>query len=307
MKKLVIFVAFITCLFSVSCTRKNGTTQLTNSGQHTEITQIETNETTSASNLLIQSDNIQELDLSLTENDVYLKYKKTFSYNNEYILPNGKKIIEDKNLYIEDLSGNRELLIEVSEEETEKYVVFWDIIDNDRFCYYIVNHETTDGSGIYNTKTGEDFRICACKDHSAYVPKIIADNYLYFTRGFINTFKGFGKLNLETYEFIEIDCYPLLDNNIYYWGEPDISPDGTKAAVYRVVSKASKPNEINEYQVAIYSLSEEKILKTYDFVSENDYINQQLVYYSENQVYLYASQYGNDPKDFLYIINIQDL
>lgn len=61
---------------------------------------------------------------------------------------------------------------------------------------------------------------------------------------------------------------------------------------------------MNEYQVAIYSLTEEKMLETYNFSSENDYINHQLVYYNENQVYLYASQYGDNPKDFLYIINI---
>lgn len=177
------------------------------------------------------------------------------------------------------------------------------MIDDDRFGYYIINHETTGGSGIYNLKTGEDFRIDVCKDHSAYVPKIIVDNYLYFTRGFIDTFKGFGKLNLDTYEFIEIDSSQLF-NDTHYLGEANISPDGTKAAIYGIVSKALSPNEMNEYQVAIYSLTEEKMLETYNFSSENDYINHQLVYYNENQVYLYASQYGDNPKDFLYIINI---
>lgn len=62
---------------------------------------------------------------------------------------------------------------------------------------------------------------------------------------------------------------------------------------------------MNEYQVAIYSLTEEKILKTYNFFSENDYVNHQLLYYSEKQLYLYVSQYGNNPKDFLYIINLE--
>ena len=302
MKKLVVFVALIMCLFSMSCDNKYGTNQVTSSDQHTEITQIETNETTN--NLLIQSDNIQKLDLSLSENSTYLQYRKIFSYNNEYVLSDGRKIIEDKNLYLEDLSGNKSVLIEVPEEEIEKYVVFWDMIDNNRFCYYIINHETTGISGIYDLEGGEVFHIDVCDDNSAYVPKKVVENYLYFSKGFISDFKGVGKLNLDNYEFIEIDCSPLLDNNIYYLGGPDISPDGTKAAVYGIVSKASKPNELNEFQVAIYSLTEEKILETYNFLSENDYVNHQLLYYSDEQVYLYLSQYGDDPEDFLYIINI---
>lgn len=286
----------------MSCDNKYRTNQVTSSDQHTEITQIETNETTN--NLLIQSDNIQKLDLSLSENSTYLQYRKIFSYNNEYVLSDGRKIIEDKNLYLEDLSGNKSVLIEVPEEETEKYVVFWDMIDNNRFCYYIINHETTGISGIYDLEGGEVFHIDVCDDNSAYVPKKVVENYLYFSKGFISDFKGVGKLNLDNYEFIEIDCSPLLDNNIYYLGGPDISPDGTKAAVYGIVSKASKPNELNEFQVAIYSLTEEKILETYNFLSENDYVNHQLLYYSDEQVYLYLSQYGDDPEDFLYIINI---
>ncbi len=286
----------------MSCDNKYGTNRVTSSDQHTEITQIETNETTN--NLLIQSDNIQKLDLSLSENSTYLQYRKIFSYNNEYVLSDGRKIIEDKNLYLEDLSGNKSVLIEVPEEETEKYVVFWDMIDNNRFCYYIINHETTGISGIYDLEGGEVFHIDVCDDNSAYVPKKVVENYLYFSKGFISDFKGVGKLNLDNYEFIEIDCSPLLDNNIYYLGGPDISPDGTKAAVYGIVSKASKPNELNEFQVAIYSLTEEKILETYNFLSENDYVNHQLLYYSDEQVYLYLSQYGDDPEDFLYIINI---
>ena len=64
----------------MSCDNKYGTNQVTSSDQHTEITQIETNETTN--NLLIQSDNIQKLDLSLSENSTYLQYRKIFSYKN---------------------------------------------------------------------------------------------------------------------------------------------------------------------------------------------------------------------------------
>ena len=287
----------------MSCANKYETNQITNANHHAELTQIETNETTA--NLLIQNDNIQELDLSLFENSNYLQYKKAFSYNNEYVLSDGRRIIEDKNLYLEDSSGNRELLIEVPKEETEKYVVFWNIIDNNRFGYYIVNHETMSSSGIYNLETGEDYRIDVCDDNSAYSPKKVGENYLYFSKSFIADFRGISKLNLDTYEFTEINCSSLLDNGTYYLRDLDISPNGTKAAVYGIISKSSSKNEMNEYQVAIYSLTEEKILKTYNFFSENDYVNHQLLYYSEKQLYLYVSQYGNNPKDFLYIINLE--
>lgn len=53
-------------------------------------------------------------------------------------------------------------------------------------------------------------------------------------------------MNLDTYEFIEIDSSQLF-NDTHYLGEANISPDGTKVAIYGIVSKASKPNELNEY------------------------------------------------------------
>lgn len=316
MKKLLIM--FIILLFCTSCnTNKagfNGHSQSSNSETiitkevvSTEAVTIEPTQITSAETYdsdYLLNENIQMIDLSMPENSKYLKYMKKFTYKNEYSLPDGRKIVEDKNLYLEDLSGNRETLIEVPEEETEKCVVFWDMIDNNRFCYYIINHETTGVSGIYDLEGGEVFHMDVCEDRSRYTPLKIFNNYLWLEKGHKADFKGFGKLNIDTYEFTEIDCTSELDNNIYYWCGPDISPDGTKAAIYGIVSKALSPNEMNEYQVAIYSLTEEKMLETYNFSSENDYINHQLVYYNENQVYLYASQYGDNPKDFLYIINI---
>ncbi len=52
---------------------------------------------------------IKELDLSRLENKTYLQYKKEFTYKNEYSLLDGRKIVEDKNLYLEDLSGNNKI------------------------------------------------------------------------------------------------------------------------------------------------------------------------------------------------------
>lgn len=252
-------------------------------------------------------ENIQEIDLNHPENS-YPKYDIEFSYNNEYQLPDGRKIIEEKNLYLEDSSGNRTSLIEVPEEETEMYVKFCDMIDDNRFYYYIIYHESTNGAGVYNVETGEDFRIENCEDHSGYVPTKVAGNYLWFERCRIADFKGFGKMNLNTYEFTEIDCSSLFDNGIIFeWGSAiDISPDGTKVALYKTISNDPGKDNLNAYQVAVYSLTEEKIIQKYRFYSENKYTDNNVLYYSDKQVYLYAYQYENNPKEYLYIINLND-
>lgn len=203
MKRLL--AIFILLLFCTSCNltkaRYNEHNQSSNSetittkdvvsteAVTTNPTQVMSSETYDSNYIL--NDNIQMIDLSMPENSRYLKYMKKFTYKNEYSLPDGIKIIEDKNLYLEDSSGNREPLIEVPEEETEKYVVFWDMIDDNRFCYYILNHETTSGSGIYDLESGEDFRIDVCEDHSSYVPLKMFNNYLWFEKGRKADFSGF--------------------------------------------------------------------------------------------------------------------
>lgn len=272
-----------------------------------DVTQSTTGNTSTTVDTSVTDDttnNIQIIDLNLPENSNYLEYYKEFTYGNEYTLSDGRKIVEDTNLYLEDLSGNKTAILEVPEEETEKYVVFGEMIDDNRFSYYIAYHESIDGSGVYNLENGEDFRIDVCEDHSGYVPEKVVDNYLYFSKGFISSFRGIGKLNLDTYEFTELDCSALLDNDNYYSWSTDFSSDGTKAAVYGIVSEASETNGLNEYQVAIYSLTDEEVVKTYQIFSEHDYVNHQLVYHNDDEVYLYLSQYGDDPQNHLYIIDV---
>lgn len=272
-----------------------------------DVTQSTTGNTSTTVDISVTDDttnNIQIIDLNLPENSNYLEYYKNFTYGNEHTLSDGRKIVEDTNLYLEDLSGNKTAILEVPEEETEKYVVFGEMIDDNRFSYYIAYHESIDGSGVYNLENGEDFRIDVCEDHSGYIPEKAVDNYLYFSKGFISSFRGIGKLNLDTYEFTELDCSALLDNDNYYSWSTDFSSDGTKAAVYGIVSEASETNELNEYQVAIYSLTDEEVVKTYQIFSEHDYVNHQLVYHNDGEVYLYLSQYGDDPQNHLYIIDV---
>ena len=265
-----------------------------------DVTQSMTNDTSMADDMM---NNIQVIDLNLPKNSSYLEYYKEFTYGNEYFLSDGRKIVEDTNLYLEDLSGNKTALIEVPKEETEKYVVFVEMIDDNRFSYYIVNYESTEGAGVYNLATGEDFRIDVCEDHSSYAPEKVIDNYLYFSKGFISDFRGIGKLNLDTYEFTEFDCSALLDNDTCYLGGLDFSSDGTKAAVYGIVSGASETNGLNEHQITFYSLTDEEVITTHHFFSEHDYVNHQLIFHNDDEVYLYLSQYGDDPQHHLYIID----
>ena len=123
-----------------------------------DVTQSTTGNTSTTVDTSVTDDttnNIQIIDLNLPENSNYLEYYKEFTYGNEHTLSDGRKIVEDTNLYLEDLSGNKTAILEVPEEETEKYVVFGEMIDDNRFSYYIAYHESIDGSGVYNLENGE--------------------------------------------------------------------------------------------------------------------------------------------------------
>lgn len=250
------------------------------------------------------SSDITFIDLSLPENSSYMEHYEEFSYGNEYTLSDGRKIIEDINLYLVDKNGNKNAVIEIPEEDTQKCAVFCDMIDENRFAYYIINHETIDYSGIYNLETGENHRIKPCEDGSVFIPEKTADNYLYFSKGFISDFRGVGKLNLDTLEFNEIDCSSLLDNEINYLGNPCFSTDGTDIVVYGKITDTSQVNEMNNYQLVIFSLTDNKVVETYEFSSKCNYVNHQIVYHSANEVYLYLFQYGDDPQTHLYIIDL---
>ena len=99
MKKVVIITFILFCLFATSCDN------MTDS--EFDVPSIERSTNLIEYSTPTVSDNIDEIDLSLPENSSYLQYKKEFSYNNQYPLSDGRKIIEDKNLYIEELSGIR--------------------------------------------------------------------------------------------------------------------------------------------------------------------------------------------------------
>lgn len=250
----------------------------------------------------ILSDNIQEINLKLPENSAYLNLVKKFTYNEEYELPDGRKIVEDKSIYLEETSGERTVLIEIPEEQTQQYAVFCDMIDSNRFYYYIIWHESTAGMGIYNLETGEDFRIDKSEDGWHYIPKKVIGNNLLLVKSKIASCGGIARLSLDNYEITDFECSFMKDDKNYSF--LDFSPDGNKAALFKRAKAAENENDMNEYTISIYSLYDDKILNQYTFKSKHNYINYRLLYYSENQVYLYVYQYGEFPKNYLYIIDL---
>lgn len=258
-------------------------------------------ETTEAAELTTENDilpdNIEKIDLSLPENSKYTKDLGEFTYNEEYELPDRRKIVEDKSIYLEELSGERTTLIEIPEEYTEQYAVFCDMIDENRFYYYIIWHESTAGTGIYNLETSEDFRIDKTEDQKYhYVPYKIIGNSLLLKKWKIADCGGLAKLDLDSYEVTEFKCSFMESDKNY--SAVDFSADGTKAAMYKRNKIAKNTNDMNEYKIIIYSIDNDSVLDNYVFSSKNDYINYKILYYSENQIYFYAYYFEDHPKSF---------
>lgn len=300
MKKSGIII-MICCALVTGCnTQSNSESATTETVEKISETQTETTESiefaTEPDSIL--SENIQEIDLEQPENSGYLQYVKESAYSNEYELPDGRKIVEDGSIYLEESSGERTVLIEMP---PESYIQFY-MIDNSRFYYYIIKgFDVSGGTGVYNIETGYDFRIDAGDDYTSYYPDKVIDNYLYFSLGKHTVFSGFGKLNLDTFE-VETLVYPEFDNSNYTWLKTDVCPDGTKAAVYS--KSTGRTNDMIEYRVDICSLTEEKVLHTYSFFSRNDYILKQLTY-SDNNVYLSVKTFESNPENYLYIVDIE--
>lgn len=299
--KLLVFI--IICFMFITGCNTESSAELNEAKAETENlteTVAETTEVTEPDSILC--DNIQEIDLDKPENSKYLQYVREFTYNEEYELPDGSKIIEDKNLYLEEQSGKRTALIEVPDEQTEKYVKFCDMIDDNRFYYYIIWHESTAGTGIYNLATGEDFRIDKSEDNWHYIPVKVIGNNLLLKKCKIATCGGLAKLDLDSYEVTDFKCSFMTSDKNY--SNVDFSFDGTKAAMYKRTGIAKNENDMNEYTISIYYLNDDKILNNYIIRSKNDYINYRVLYYNDSQIYFYAFQYGEDPKNYLYIIDL---
>lgn len=310
MKKL--FMVLCVCVMLAGCGKEN--TESSSVAEITETvmeqtetqvaTEIETQEATEVA-VSLMDENIQKFDLSLPENKVYCKYEKSFDYGRKFEMSGWGTIIEDISLYLETDDGEKITLVEIPEENTEMYASIGGVIDENRFFYQITNLDCVVQSGIYNLATGEDYHIQTDSNGIAYIPKKAVGNELYLIKGRIADLRGYAKLNLDTYEITEVDC-SFIGKEGYWWLDVCFSSDGEKVASYVSDGENSEYPDMNKYSVAVFSMKEEKLLHTYNFYTENEYVNHQIMFYSDSQIYLFTHQHGDNPKDFLYIINLDE-
>lgn len=234
---------------------------------------------------------IKELDLSRIENSEYPRYENEFTYGGEYEMDGWGKIIEDKNIYFETSSGERTELITIPDAHPLSYIKIREIIDKNRFYYSIIDEEFVIGCGVYDLSTGKDFHIDS--GEAGYAPLEAASNRLILTRGRKSDLTGYAILDLDNYEITDIDLPEMTDG--YHMSCCAVSSNGRAAAgITRSVSEESY-----EYTVSIVNLQNGKLLSEYSFVSENDYVDFNLRFTSDKELYVYAGQ-------FLYVVSLDD-
>ncbi|MCM1007200.1 MAG: DUF5050 domain-containing protein [Ruminococcus flavefaciens] len=244
---------------------------------------------------------IQELDLSLPENSAYSQYDEENLSKSEFEVPDfGTLICENGNITL--LSATNEIngLIDLPVESETVYVTIGSIIDNSRFSYTIHQEDANLGCGVYDLKTGEDFRIEPAEGHIGYYPKCVSGDYLIMSRVRIADFYGYSRLNLNTYELEDISDSLFKDRR--YTVCDAFSPDGKFFANIFVDRSGSLENV---YTVSLISIETGELLEEYTFSSENDYVNFSMKFVSENELYVYADQYHPAEKKFLYIIDLE--
>lgn len=241
------------------------------------------------------SDNITLYDLTKSENSDYLKYLTEFSYGNDYEMSGyGKISEEDGNIYLENLSGERTALIELPVESETVYVTINCIIDDNRFAYNIIQEDASLGCGVYNLANDEDFRI-ESEDRCHYFPQKVSGDYLILTRGFITDMYGYSKLNLKTFE--------LTDINSDFISEKNYLPDTAFSHDMKMTANISHDDK-GEYTATLFSLENEEVIDEYKFSSENNYIDFNLEFVSDNKLYIYALKEGDSGFNYLYVINM---
>lgn len=300
MKKILLILCSTFLL--TGCTSKiseNSVIEVTTEKITETVTEKQTEPVTTVLPLTEISDNIKLYDLTQAENKEYLQYLNQFSYGKEYEMANYGKIIEEKgNIYLENLSGERTALIELPVESETVYVVINCIIDSRRFAYNIIQEDSSLGCGVYNLAGGEDFRL-ASEDRCHYFPQKVSGDYLILTRGFIADFYGYSKLNLKTFELTDIDL-DFLKNKNYC---PCIAFSSDMKMIANISADYSD-SENSEYIVTLFSLENEKVIDEYKIESENRYIDFDLKFVSDNQLYVYAYKKDDVGANYMYAIDI---
>lgn len=236
------------------------------------------------------SDNIKLYDLSFPENIEYRSDNKIWGVSYEY--ENGRIIEKDGNIFLENTSGESKALIELPYDYETVYAMINFMIDDSRFAYTIKQEDFSLGCGVYNLADGSDFRI-EPSEKSSYFPQCVSGEYLILSRGFIAEHYGYSKLDLNTLELTNIDSHYILQNR---WSNAAFADDGKTAAAI------SQRNADDEYSVTLFSLSDDKIINEYTFVSDKEYISFTLKFVPNNKLYVYATD--NESNDYLYVIDV---
>lgn len=246
-------------------------------------------------NVTENSDNIEFYDLTLPENSGYLEYLTEFSYGNTYEMSDyGKISEEDGNIYLESISRERTALIDLPVKSETVYVTISCIIDESRFAYNIIQEDASLGCGVYNLANGDDYRIESEK-RCHYFPKKVSGDYLILERGFIADTYGYSRLNLKTYVLTDIDL-DFIENK-HYRSNTAFSHDMKMTANISCDDKG-------KYTATLFSLENEEVIEKYSISSENNYINFDLEFVSDNQLYIYALKEGDSKFNYLYVINL---
>lgn len=300
MKKFLL-LTFCTVLMLSGCTSYS-----TESRSTAEETASEINTETAVSSEIIEesvldipvvmpvteiSDNIKLYDLSFPENIEYRSENKVRGVS--YEMPEYGKIIEkDRNICLENSSGETDALIELPFDYETVYAMINFVIDDSRFAYIINQEDFSLGCGVYNLADGSDFRIKPL-ERCCYFPQYVSGEYLILSRGFINEHYGYSKLDLNTFELTDIDSQYILEN---MWTNAAFADDGKTAAAI------SQRNADGEYTVTLFSLSDDKKINEYIFVSDKEYISFTLEFVLNNKLYVYVTD--NEFNNYLYVIDV---
>lgn len=236
-----------------------------------------------------QPDNVAEIDLNLPENSEYLKYSGS-KLTEKIELSDGRTITaEHDTVILTDGGGSREIVS--ADRHHLQYILLWNMIDENRFCYVVCNEESTDGFGIYDLSSEED-RFFA----GDFTPMSLAGDTLILEESFISSLRGFGKMNLNDYS-IESISLPDSQRN---WCGAAVSPDLTKIA-----ARAFTDSSNGEYAVDIYSASDGSLIESYTFASEKDFVNHQTVWASDSELYVFMNTSDKNSNGTLYIIKTE--
>jgi hypothetical protein len=217
------------------------------------------------------------------EDEEYEKYREFALHGAEkrerYVLSNGNKLIQDDDecrIYLLTASGEKILLIEGNPDVGEHTLlpVICEILDDNRFIYYMLKDEGRSHCGLYDLR---DFQ-----DHPFYSagpgPLLVLDNTLFSMGDAIyENYTGISKTDLTTFQTEALLAY-IPEEQIETIEYLAISPDGKFFAI-------TLPKDI----LRIYSLENDNLLCSLPLQNLSC-----LKFYSPAQLIVYDWEDGSD-------------